>query len=55
MEFGSGTISYYNDSVAWSPDGDRLAVASEDGNVRIWDTSTFELIIVLEFEPENPE
>ena len=29
-------------SVAWSPDAARLATASHDGNVRLWDATTGE-------------
>ena len=27
-------------ALAWSPDGTRLATASDDGTVRIWDPTT---------------
>jgi WD40 repeat protein len=40
----------HNDSVedvAWAPDGRRIATASRDRTVRIWDSDDGSLIIVL--------
>jgi WD40 repeat protein len=34
--------------IAWSPDGQRLAVAREDNVVQIWDTSSWSLLRALE-------
>jgi serine/threonine protein kinase/WD40 repeat protein len=34
-------------SVAWSPDGTRLATGANDNTIRIWDAETFETLLVL--------
>jgi WD40 repeat protein len=38
----------YVSSVAWSPDGSKIASASDTGNVQLWDTVTSE--VLLEFQ-----
>ena len=38
-------------SVAFSPDGKRLATASQDQTVKIWDTQTGQMLITLTHEP----
>ncbi|MEM9892468.1 MAG: NB-ARC domain-containing protein, partial [Actinomycetota bacterium] len=35
-------------SVGWSPDGTRLASASDDGTLRVWDPATGDTTIILE-------
>jgi WD40 repeat protein len=34
-------------SVAYSPDGKRIASASYDHTVRLWNTSTYEQVLIL--------
>ncbi|MFD0032121.1 WD40 repeat domain-containing protein [Streptomyces sp. NPDC127172] len=33
--------------IAWSPDGRRIATASDDRTVRIWSTATFEEVAIV--------
>src|SRR5208283_3573522 len=40
-------------SVAWSPDGDRLAFAGAEGTIQIWSTATGQEI--LKFSASNPQ
>jgi DNA-binding beta-propeller fold protein YncE len=39
--------------VAYSPDGMRLATASEDGSVKIWDTATGQELLTLKAAPDG--
>jgi WD40 repeat protein/serine/threonine protein kinase len=43
------------ESVAWSPDGSRLATASWDNIVKIWDTATWREIMQLNRHPGDVE
>ncbi|MBV1856622.1 WD40 repeat domain-containing protein [Catellatospora tritici] len=42
-------------SVAWSPDGRRLATAGEDRNARIWDPVTGQILHTLSGHDQNVE
>jgi len=39
--------SGYVDSVAWSPDGKRLATGSQDKSAKVWDATTGEPVFTL--------
>jgi WD40 repeat protein len=41
-------LAVWSPSVAWSPDGTRLATGSDDGIVRQWDSTTGTLLSTLE-------
>ena len=44
------TITAHSDevfSISWSPDGSKLASASEDNTIKIWNTTSWENIQVL--------
>lgn len=43
----SGDVLHRIWSVAWSPDGTRLAAGVDDGTVVIWDAETFHLLVQL--------
>ncbi|MCX6101269.1 MAG: hypothetical protein NTV92_07595 [Candidatus Bipolaricaulota bacterium] len=40
-------------SIAWSPDGTRIATASSDGTARIWDAQTGNQLLILEQGTES--
>jgi WD40 repeat protein len=47
--------TYAVKSVAWSPDGQRLATASNDGSVRVWDAGSGRELRALRHEPPRGE
>lgn len=40
--------SEYVQTVAWNPNGDQIASADSDGNIRIWDTNTGQLLSAIQ-------
>jgi WD40 repeat protein len=53
MDTGSNVLTYRGHSnkvnaVTWSPDGTRIASASDDRTVQIWDATTGELIFAYQ-------
>jgi len=41
------------DSVAWSPDGNHIACGSDDTLIRIWDSKTYNEVVVLRDHPRT--
>jgi len=39
--------------LSWSPDGKRLAVAGEDGAIKVWDVDTGQAVVTLYAHPPN--
>ena len=37
-------FSFFQDSIAWHPDGSRFAVVGQFGDIRVWDADSFELL-----------
>ncbi len=43
LEGDAGTV----ETVAWTIDGDRIITGSHDGSVRVWDSATGGILLVL--------